>query len=110
MNHWPSARAPRDETQQLWIDGAEDRRSPDDAEQAHHDEPGEHHGREEIANERGAFVLGQAFEQSARERRNVEMCFAHLKRHLGFRRLRLRGMTGASDKFLLVAVLKHMKN
>jgi hypothetical protein len=78
VNHWPSARAPRDETQLLWIDDAEDRRTPDDGEQADHDEPDEHNWREEIANERGAFVLGQAFEQSDRARRKVEMCFAHL--------------------------------
>jgi hypothetical protein len=32
-----------------------------------------------------------AFERSAREPRKVEMAFAHLKRNLGFRRLRLRG-------------------
>jgi hypothetical protein len=63
----------------------------------------------ELAKERGAFVLDRSCEQSARERRKVEMCFAHLKRHLGFRRLRLRGMTGASDKFLLVAVMQNLK-
>ena len=38
------------------------------------------------------------------------MCIAHLNRHLGFRRLRLRGMTGASDRFLLVAVMQNLKN
>ena len=37
------------------------------------------------------------------------MCFAHLKRHLAVRRLRLRGMTGASDKFLLIAVMQNPK-
>ena len=50
-----------------------------------------------------------AFERSARERRKVEMRFAHLKRHLGFRRLRLRGLTGASDEFLLVAIVQNLK-
>jgi Transposase DDE domain len=39
----------------------------------------------------------EAFKKSARQRRKVEMLFAHLKRHLNFRRLRLRGMTGARD-------------
>ncbi len=29
------------------------------------------------------------------------MCFAHLKRDLNFRRLRLRGLSGAKDEFLL---------
>ena len=37
------------------------------------------------------------------------MRFAHLKRHLGFRRLRLRGLTGASDEFLLVAIVQNLK-
>jgi hypothetical protein len=31
------------------------------------------------------------------------MLFAHLKRHLGFERLRLRGLSGARDEFLLAA-------
>lgn len=35
-----------------------------------------------------------AFEQSSRERKKVEMRFAHLKTHHGFERLRLRGLTG----------------
>jgi hypothetical protein len=52
-------------------------------------------------------VLDETFEQSARERRKVEMCFAHLQRHLALRRLRLRGMSGASDKSLLIAVMRN---
>jgi hypothetical protein len=39
-----------------------------------------------------------AFARSARERRKVEIAFAHLKRHLGFRRLRLRGITGCHGR------------
>jgi transposase len=49
------------------------------------------------------------FKQSARERKKVEMSFAHLKRHMGFRRLRLRGITGSSDEFLLVAAAQNVK-
>lgn len=45
----------------------------------------------------------EAFKQSARLRRKVEMLFAHLKRNLNFRRLRLRGMTGARDECVLAA-------
>lgn len=41
--------------------------------------------------------------------RKVEMRFAHLKRHLDFRRLRLRLMTGAADKCLLVTVMQNPK-
>jgi Transposase DDE domain len=43
----------------------------------------------------------EAFERSARERRRIEMLFAHLKRNLNSRRL--RGITGAADEFLLAA-------
>jgi hypothetical protein len=50
-----------------------------------------------------------AFERSARERRKIEMLFAHLKRNLGFRRLRLRGITGAADEFLLAATVQNLK-
>ena len=51
----------------------------------------------------------EAFERSARERRKVEMAFAHLKRNLGFRRLRLRGITGAKDEFLLAATVQNLR-
>jgi transposase len=56
-----------------------------------------------------ALMRTEAFERSARERKKIEMRFAHLKRHLGFRRLRLRGLTGASDEFLLVAIVQNLK-
>jgi hypothetical protein len=51
----------------------------------------------------------EPFERSARERKKVEMQFAHLKRNLGLRRLRLRGLTGASDEFLLAATVQNLK-
>jgi Transposase DDE domain len=51
----------------------------------------------------------EAFERSARERRKVEMAFAHLKRNLSFRRLRLRGITGAKDEFLLAATVQNLR-
>jgi hypothetical protein len=37
------------------------------------------------------------------------MLFAHLKRHLNFRRLRLRGMTGARDECTLAAVAQNLR-
>ena len=37
------------------------------------------------------------------------MLFAHLKRNLGLRRLRLRGLTGAKDEFLLAATVQNLK-
>lgn len=49
------------------------------------------------------------FKRSARERRKVEMLFAHLKRNLGLRRLRLRGSTGAGDEFLLAATAQNLR-
>jgi hypothetical protein len=37
------------------------------------------------------------------------MLFAHLKRNLSLRRLRLRGLTGARDEFLLAATIQNLK-
>jgi hypothetical protein len=37
------------------------------------------------------------------------MAFAHLKRNLSVRRLRLRGITGASDEFLLAATVQNLR-
>jgi IS5 family transposase len=51
----------------------------------------------------------EAFEKSRHERKKVEMLFAHLKRHLGFERLRLRGLSGANDEFLLAATAQNLK-
>src|ERR1700761_4541022 len=51
----------------------------------------------------------ETFEHSARERRKVEMAFAHLKRNLSLRRLRLRGITGATDEFLLAATVQNLR-
>ena len=51
----------------------------------------------------------EAFECSAKERKKVEMLHAHLKRNLGLRRLRLRGLTGAKDEFLLAATVQNLK-
>jgi transposase len=50
-----------------------------------------------------------AFQNSARLRKKVEMCFAHLKRNLNFRRLRLRGISGATDEFLLAATAQNLR-
>lgn len=50
-----------------------------------------------------------AFEQSRRERKKVEMLFAHLKRILKMGRLRLRGPCGARDEFLLAATAQNLR-
>jgi hypothetical protein len=48
------------------------------------------------------------FERSRHERKKVEMLFAHLKRNMRFERLRLRGITGASDE-LLAATAQNLR-
>jgi len=50
-----------------------------------------------------------AFEQSRRERKKVEMLFAHLKRILRLDRLRLRGPQGARTEFLLAATAQNLR-
>jgi hypothetical protein len=42
-------------------------------------------------------------------RKKVEMLFAHLKRWLKLTRLRLRGLSGANEEFLLAATAQNLK-
>jgi len=51
----------------------------------------------------------EEYAASAKMRKKVEMLFAHLKRILGLRRLRLRGPCGANDEFLLVATAQNLR-
>jgi Transposase DDE domain len=51
----------------------------------------------------------EAFEQSRRERKRIEMRFAHLKRILRFGRLRLRGPRRAQDEFVLAAIAQNLR-
>ncbi|SFP03522.1 Transposase [Cohaesibacter marisflavi] len=46
---------------------------------------------------------------SCKLRKKVEMLFAHLKRILGLRRLRLRGPNGANDEFLIAATAQNLR-
>jgi len=50
-----------------------------------------------------------AYAQSRRDRKKVEMLFAHLKRILKLDRLRLRGIRGAHDEFLLAAAAQNLR-
>ena len=50
-----------------------------------------------------------AYVTSRRERKKVEMLFAHLKRILRLDRLRLRGPCGARDEFLLAATAQNLR-
>jgi transposase len=51
----------------------------------------------------------KAFLKSRDERKRVEMRFAHLKIQHGFERMRLRGLSGARDEFLLAAIVQNLK-
>lgn len=50
-----------------------------------------------------------AYQQSRRDRKKVEMLFGHMKRILKLDRLRLRGITGANDEFLLAAAAQNLR-
>ena len=56
-----------------------------------------------------SFADTEAFEQSRRERKKIEMRFAHLKRILKLGRLRLRGPRGAQDEFVLAAIAQNLR-
>jgi transposase len=56
-----------------------------------------------------SFAGTEAFEQSRRERKKIEMRFAHLKRILRLGRLRLRGPRGAQDEFVLAAIAQNLR-
>jgi hypothetical protein len=56
-----------------------------------------------------ALANTAAFEQSRRDRKRVEMLFAHLKRILRLGRLRLRGPRGAQDEFTLAAIAQNLR-
>ena len=51
----------------------------------------------------------EAYEQSRRERKKVEMRFAHMKRIFKLDRLRLRGLSGAKDEVLLTATAQNLR-
>ena len=56
-----------------------------------------------------AIAKTEAYAVSRRERKKVEMLFAHLKRILRLDRLRLRGPSGAKDEFLLAATAQNLR-
>jgi hypothetical protein len=55
------------------------------------------------------IYLTPEYQESRRERKKVEMLFAHLKRILKLDRLRLRGLSGAQDEFLLAATAQNLR-
>jgi hypothetical protein len=56
-----------------------------------------------------ALSKTDAYKQSRKDRKKVEMLFAHLKRILKLDRLRLRGLSGAQDEFLLAATAQNLR-
>ena len=65
-----------------------------------------HEGARNLARD---LALTDAYATSRRERKKVEMLFAHLKRILKLDRLRLRGPNGAKDEFLLAATAQNLR-
>ncbi len=55
------------------------------------------------------IAMTDAYVTSRRQRKKVEMLFAHLKRILRLDRLRLRGPNGARDEFLLAATAQNLR-
>ena len=51
----------------------------------------------------------EAYEHAAGERKKIETLFGEVKHVLGLTRLRLRGLTGARDEFLLAATVQNLK-
>lgn len=56
-----------------------------------------------------ALAKADAYKQSRKDRKKVEMLFAHLKRILKLDRLRLRGLSGAKDEFLMAATVQNLR-
>jgi Transposase DDE domain len=56
-----------------------------------------------------ALAKTDAYKQSRKDRKKVEVLFAHLKRILKLDRLRLRGPSGAHDEFLLAATAQNLR-
>ena len=56
-----------------------------------------------------SLVGTESFARSQRERKKIEMRFAHLKTHHRFERMRLRGLSGARDEFHLAAIVQNLK-
>ncbi len=56
-----------------------------------------------------ALMQTEAFLNSKRERKKIESRFGDLKWNLGRTRLRLRGLSGARDEFLLLATVQNLR-
>ncbi len=64
----------------------------------------------EEARDRARSLNGsEVYNQFARDRKKIERIFGEAKRNMVMTRLRLRGITGANDEFLLTATVQNMK-
>jgi Transposase DDE domain len=64
---------------------------------------------EDVRDHVRALVNTEAFRQSSRERKKVEMRFAHMKRIFKLDRLRLRGLSSVKDEVLLTATVQNLR-
>jgi hypothetical protein len=64
---------------------------------------------ERARDEARRLVTTQRYQQSRKDRKKVEILFAHLKRILKIDKLRLRGFSGAQDEFLLAATAQNLR-
>jgi transposase len=64
---------------------------------------------ERARDEARRIAMTEQYRQSRKDRKKVEMLFAHLKRILKLDRLRLRGLSGASDEFMLAATVQNLR-
>jgi transposase len=65
-----------------------------------------HEGARDVARRIGTTAQ---YRRSRNERKKVEVLFAHLKRILKVDRLRLRGLSGASDEFTFAAAVQNLR-
>ncbi len=56
-----------------------------------------------------ALMESEAYAASSGERKKIEALFGEAKSILSMVRLRLRGLTGARDEFLLTATVQNLK-
>jgi transposase len=64
---------------------------------------------EEVRDRVRALAATEAFQRSRRERKKIEVRFAHMKRIFRLDRLRLRGLSGAKDEILLTATAQNLR-
>ena len=64
----------------------------------------------EAARDHARSLYGSdVYNRSARDRKKIERLFGEAKRNMAMTRLRLRGLSGAKDEFLLTATVQNLK-